>query len=126
MRSTRLSTGTWSYTGFREWLIKNGLSEKVAGDYVSRCKRIERDLLLKLSEFAQPEEKYHVLMFQIRSYAIATANNKSSAETLTATLRKSARMFFEYLVGASVKRYARCYGNSVVKSHKSEDDSDPV
>lgn len=84
---------------FRRWLLDSGIASRVAGDYICRCRRIERELNVSLVRAVQSERPYVELMQKIRDYATSSAESASSTYSLAATLRRAARKFAEFLKG---------------------------
>jgi len=78
---------------FHEWLMTQGLSKKAAGDNVSRCCRVEKDLNVNLSDAVSDEKSYLELFEKIHVYSINKSNSVPACYTLAGTLKYSVRKF---------------------------------
>ena len=79
---------------FKAWLTsKKGYSSRAKSDCLARCRRIERELDIDLSDFFQSAESFSLLMANIKQYAKDVSENSSSQYTLTGTLRNAARKY---------------------------------
>lgn len=84
------------YAEFENWLISNyGYSNKAARDCISRCHRIEKNLL-NLNEAVSKEDRFNKLLNDIQKYSLVNAKNKKSSHSLNATLRASAKKYALY------------------------------
>ena len=82
---------------FKQWLIvEKKQSKKVAGDIVSRCKRIERELGFGLLESFSSNDAYIDLMRAIRDKFRRPSEQPSAAYSRTSTLRHSVRKLLEF------------------------------
>lgn len=106
---------------FEGYLIETfGYSKKVAKDYASRCKRIERDVRVDLSLAVSNAARYEKLLGQIQVYAITVRKEKKSAYSLTAMLRAAAKKYALYLYPKKATSYPSAHGTSQY-FHKSND-----
>ena len=114
--------GKHSFEHFQDWLEEHGLSKKVAGDYVSRCRRVEKVLELSLLNSVKSEDRFVALLLQLNQFALVNTTSKSGFYTLKKTLKKSVSMYAEFVVGTKAKCYPRLYGSRVVKASMHIDD----
>jgi len=94
--------------GFREWLEAEGIAEKVASDYLSRCKRVEAGLGVSLAAATSTEEAFVQLMIDIHGYA--KKGDTVAWSRANASLRAAVRKFAQFAHGKRVERYPRNYG----------------
>lgn len=96
---------------FEHWLQEElGYSNKAAKDCISRCKRIEKELVVMLTEATSSQEKFDMLMKEIQIYAQEKTTTKQSAYTLTATLRAAARKYADYKYPQRSGKYKTAHG----------------
>lgn len=96
---------------FDHWLQQTaGYSKKASRDCISRCKRIETDLLVTLSKAVSSQEKFDILMNDIQIYAKEKSTTKKAAYTLAGTLRAAARKYAHYKYPEKSDKYAAAYG----------------
>jgi hypothetical protein len=99
---------------FEHWLQEElGYTKKAAKDCVSRCKRIEIELVLMLPDAISSQENFDVLMKDIQIYAQEKTTTKQAAYTLTATLRAAARKYADYKYPQKSGKYKTAHGKGV-------------
>ena len=103
---------SWSHSEFRAWLVASGVSDRVAGNYISRCRRIESNLKINLCSEVETEESFKSLMLEIQKYADSNSKTLGAAYTLTGSLRLSARKFAEFWLGKKAEKFPMCHGTS--------------
>jgi hypothetical protein len=108
----RSSTRAWDAKDFCRWLASAGMSARVAGDYASRCRRVETALNISLRDATATEARFVQLMTDIQSYAVGVSASIDSARTMTGTLRSAVRRLAVHLHGKKVQGYRRCHGLS--------------
>ena len=82
---------------FVSWLMQErSISERVAGDYFSRCKRVESELNLDLSKDLSTASTYVETMLLIRKYAHSLPNSKVATYSLTGGLRGAVKKYAEF------------------------------
>ena len=83
-----------SSNDFKAWLTsEKGYSPRAKSDCLARCRRIERELDINLSDFFQSAESFSLLMSNIKEYAKNVSESPSSQYALTGTLRNAARKY---------------------------------
>ncbi len=98
--------------GFRRWLQGDGVSEKVASDYLSRCKRVQAALGVNLAAATVTEESFVQLMKDIQRYSMSLSRVKTVNHRITGSLRSAVRKFARYTHGKRVDRYRKNHGLS--------------
>lgn len=88
---------------FREWLGREKcLADKPAGDVISRCRRIERDMEVSLARACRSDRSFvqllHDLKTRVEEYSSGPSRN------VYGPLRRAARLYSEFLVGPSEVR----------------------
>ncbi|MGP9750089.1 hypothetical protein [Psychrobacter sp. AOP31-B2-9] len=82
---------------FRQWLIEEkGLSAKVTGDILSRCKRLDKCISQSIEEAVSSPQSYLIALKDIGTYATLNKQTAKSQYNLTATLRAAIRKYCEY------------------------------
>ena len=75
---------------FFSWLMQDrSISKRVAGDYFSRCKRVESELNLDFSIDLSTDSTYVETMLLIRKYAHSLPNSKVATYFLISGLRSA-------------------------------------
>lgn len=105
----------WDAHDFCHWLVANGVSSRVAGNYASRCRRVEYNLNVCLCKETATEERFTDLMVGIQKYAYSSSKSKESAYALTGSLRLAARKFAQYWAGKKALEYPSSHGLSHYK-----------
>jgi len=83
---------------FRKWLISTkGISLKGAGDLVSRCRRVERDLKLSLDSSLHSKDGMEKIQAKIRLNAAKMASEGADQGQLVTSLKGAVRRYWEYL-----------------------------
>lgn len=97
---------------FRKWLIEDkGFSTKVAGDVISRCRRLDKQVLSSLDEAVLSPQSYLVALKDINTYAIDMNQEKKKETLLINTLRVAMKKYCEYINPESYECYPN--GNSL-------------
>lgn len=95
--------------GFVNWLVVNGISKRVAGNYASRCKRVEYNLGVDLCVEIVTEQRFIELMISIKRYSASVSKNKLSEYNLSGSLRLAVRKFAQYKIGNEALEYPACH-----------------
>lgn len=111
----RTAEPAWDARDFCRWLVAHGVSSRVAGNYASRCRRVEHNLNVCLCAETATEKRFTDLMAGIQAYANASSQTKESAYALTGSLRLAARKFAQYWVGKKALEYPSSHGLSHYK-----------
>lgn len=83
---------------FRRWLREEKqLSNRVVGDIVSRCNRLDKQVLTSISESVSSISNYIAALNDIEDYAKKNKHEKSSQQSLAATLRGAIRKYCEFV-----------------------------
>ena len=99
-------TSSWDKIKFTEFLVKRKrLSARVAGDYVSRCYRIERELSIDLERETSSSKSYQKLLIDIAKYVDRTATSSTHGYSMSGTFRAAVKKFAEFKVGNKSKNY---------------------
>lgn len=101
---------------FREWLIQSGLSEKLAGDVLSRCRRIERELSISLIDLVETKEKYLILMTRIHSFSFAVTITSKAAYAIRSNFYRASRLFAKFVIGDTSSTYPNGYTFRKIKA----------
>ena len=81
-------------SSFKLWLKKNfNLSERASSNYVSRCRRVERELNISLKDYLHNKNSYMELMETIKKHSKEKTKTSSSQYALTATLRGAVKKY---------------------------------
>ena len=95
---------------FRKWLIEDKkLSSTVAGNVVSRCKRLDSIVLESIDLSVSTPEVYLKSLQEIREYAKSEKENKKTRYTLNATLNAAMKKYCEYMNPQTFKNYPDAY-----------------
>ena len=95
---------SWDGEKFFKFLVgRHQISDRVARDYLSRCKRIEAILDIDLIRETRSTESYLVLIEKIASYAEKHFNTPSEVMIFTGTQRLAVKKFAMYAHGSKVK-----------------------
>jgi len=82
---------------FVSWLIQErSVSKRVAGDYFSRCKRVESELNLDLSIDLSTASTYVETMLLIGKYANSLPNSKIATYSIKSGLRGAVKKYAEF------------------------------
>lgn len=82
---------------FREWLIvKKGVSKRVAGDTISRCKRLDEEVLDSIDLAVSSVDNYLLAMAEIKNYARANGAKNGAKYAMRGCLRSAMRKYCEY------------------------------
>ncbi|WP_273009191.1 hypothetical protein [Alcanivorax sp.] len=93
---------------FKNWLIDvKGMTPKAAGDVVSRCKRVKRELGASFDDAFRSEDNFVSLMEMIAQYSYRTTADHIAAQRKTATLRTSVRRLLEYKSPRKVEKFTK-------------------
>ena len=90
---------------FREWLVSTGLTKRVAGDYLSRCRRIQRVFNVDLYEAVSKETDYIDLLIRIWRYAESNTNSQKAKHALNRSLRAACKKYAEFKFPKKSKKY---------------------
>jgi hypothetical protein len=89
---------------FRNWLFsKKNITDRVCSDYVSRCKRVQKELGVDLYCIDINDNNYHLLINNIKNYANNYAKNINSAYALSGSLCLAVNCYMEFLHGHTFK-----------------------
>jgi hypothetical protein len=83
-------------------MISQGLSKRVAGDYISRCKRVEAFLNLDLAKETKSAQRFRSLMLGIQEYSNRVFIDRSRAYSLCGDLRRAVRVFALFKWGSDL------------------------
>lgn len=97
---------------FRQWLKTEGLSDKVASDYLSRCKRVEEALGVCLVATTSTEDAFVQLMIDIHSHVQNGSATTSAKYQTTGSLRSAVRKLARFAHGKRVDQYPSNHGLS--------------
>lgn len=98
-------------SSFREFLIARGVAERTAGDYVSRCNRIERELKVSLDSETRTVENFVTLIKRIRFRYRPAERAGFAAGSVASQLTSAVRRYAEFRWGKRVtNRYPLAYG----------------
>jgi hypothetical protein len=101
---------------YKNFLIKDGLGERAAGDYVSRCLRVERDLKVNLEKETENFLSYVLLIRLIRAKYKQEYETGFKALRVAAQLVSAVRRFAEFRWGKRViDHYPRAHGGKIEK-----------
>jgi len=79
---------------FNHWLINNkGVSPRVASNYISRCKRIQKEFNINLLSETQTIEKFNKLTIKINIYSRKKSTSTKSAYALSGNLISAVRKY---------------------------------
>lgn len=95
---------------FRKWLVEDkNLSKTVAGNIVSRCKRLNNIVLESIDFSVSTPEVYLESLQEIREYAKYEKENKKTRYALNATLSAAMKKYCEYRNPQTFTKYPDAY-----------------
>lgn len=95
---------------FRQWLIKEkGLSDRVAGDTISRCRRLNKEVIGSIDRSVSSTESYLSALREIGAYSIKNKEKYSSQYTLGSSLRVALKKYCEFINPTTHKNYPNIY-----------------
>jgi len=98
-------------SSFREFLVAHGIAERTAGDYVSRCRRIERELKVSLDSETRTISSFVRLIKRIRFLYRPAESEGFAAGSVASQLTGAVRRYAEFRWGKRVtNRYPLAYG----------------
>lgn len=96
--------------GFRKWLIKDKkLSTRVAGDVLSRCKRLNNAVLESIDLSVSTPEVYLESLHEIKEYTKREKESQKARYNLNATLNAAMKKYCEYMNPQTFKNYPNVY-----------------
>lgn len=106
----RSASQSWDGDKFLKFLItKHNISDRVARNYLSRCRRLEATLNIDLVSETSSTDAYINLAEKIASYAENYYATAAEVMVCTGTLRLAAKKFAMFAHGSKVK-LPRVYG----------------
>ncbi|MCD9472917.1 hypothetical protein [Photobacterium phosphoreum] len=95
---------------FREWLIEQkGISRRVAGNIISRCKRLDEEVLGSIDLSVSSVDNYLSALSMIKSYSLANKSKDSAKYAMSASLRAAIRKYCEYRNPDDILRFPNAY-----------------
>ncbi len=95
---------------FRSWLVDSrGVSKRVAGDIISRCRRIQKVTGVDLSEAVVRKSSFDLLMDNLDEFILETTENIQRRQTLAGSLRYATRLYAKFLAGTKPSKYLDTY-----------------
>lgn len=95
---------TWDSDEFYKFLvIKQNISKRVAGNYISRCRRIEMLFDVDLARLTKSPEAYLNLVEKIAVYGEQHYQTRGEVMIFTGTLRLALKKFALFFHGSKVK-----------------------
>lgn len=95
---------------FRKWLIEDKkLSKRVAGDVLSRCKRLNNAVLDSIDLSVSTPEVYLQSLQEIREYTKREKQNQKTRYNLNATFSAAMKKYCEYINPQTFKSYPDAY-----------------
>ena len=95
---------------FRRWLKEEKqLSNRVVGDIISRCNRLDKQVLVSISESVSSISNYVIALHDIEDYAEKNKQKKASQKALAATLRSAIRKYCEFVNPDTYQDYPTKY-----------------
>ena len=95
---------------FKSWLVKEkGLSKKVASDIVSRCKRLDNDILDSIDNSVESIDNYMIALEIIKKYAACNSFSIKGQYALSSSLRSAMRKYCEFRKPSEITRYPNGY-----------------
>ncbi|MEZ8918554.1 hypothetical protein AB4622_07500 [Vibrio splendidus] len=95
---------------FREWLIvKKGVSKRVAGDTISRCKRLDEEILDSIDLAVSSVDNYLLAMSKIKHYARENGTENGAKYAMTGCLRSAMRKYCEYRNPEDISYFPSAY-----------------
>lgn len=96
--------------GFRMWLLESrSISRRVSSNYISRCKRVQKELSIDLNNSVRGENKFIDIMIKIQEFAIKKADSKEAAYNLAGSLRLAVKRYAEYICAQKARNYPSNY-----------------
>lgn len=93
---------------FNEWLIlEKGLSKRVSGDIISRCKRIEKYISPDLHDAVSTEDNFQELIGNIVSYSRSMLVDAHKASNLKKSLVHAAKHYALFSFNENAQKYAK-------------------
>jgi hypothetical protein len=106
---------SWDKQEFLQYLILDcGLSNRSAGNYVSRCCRVERILNIDLIEYTNNSKKYLELLKKINTYVYEISKIPRQRYALGATMRLAVKKFAEFNEGSDFTSKINGYTAKIV------------
>ncbi|MFM5233210.1 hypothetical protein ACEUBF_06870 [Aeromonas caviae] len=99
----------WDKEEFVMWLELQGLSRRVARDYMSRCLRVESFTNESLCIMTSSSNDFLQLMELIHDYAVTQSDNYKSIKSLKGSLRLAVRKFSIFKYGEVALKYPNGY-----------------
>ncbi len=83
---------------FKKWLVdEKGLSIKVAGNVLCRCKRLNNEILqCSIDQAVSTPQHYLQALIEVGQYAVANSSSNSSRYAMTGSLRCALKKYCEY------------------------------
>ncbi|KJG15289.1 hypothetical protein [Photobacterium angustum] len=95
---------------FKAWLMdEKGLSKKVASDIVSRCKRLDSDILESIDDSINSIDNYLLALSIIKKYAMQNSVSIKGQYALSSSLRSAMRKYCEFRKPSEINRYPNGY-----------------
>lgn len=95
---------------FRYWLIEvNKLSIKSAGDIISRCRRLEAEVLDSIDLSVSTPEHYSNALKKIKNYAILNKKTIKAQYNLTKSYRAALKKYCQYVKPDTYEQYPSGY-----------------
>lgn len=95
---------SWDRKKFLNFLVtRHNISDRVARNYISRCRRLESILNIDLVSATSSAEAYINLVEKIASYAENHFHTASEVMIFNGTLRLAAKKFALFIHGSKVK-----------------------
>lgn len=95
---------------FREWLIvKKRISKRTAGDTISRCKRLDEEVLDSIDLAVSSVDNYLLAMSKIKHYARENRVEKSAKYAMKGSLMSAMRKYCEYRNPEDISYFPSAY-----------------
>lgn len=95
---------------FRTWLInRKGLSKKVAGDVICRCKRLDNEVLDSLEFSISSVDNYLLAMGKINQYSSDKKIEPKARYALSCCLRSAMRKYCEFRHPDDISHFPNAY-----------------
>ncbi|MGF7411294.1 hypothetical protein [Providencia rettgeri] len=95
---------------FRSWLIQqNKLSIKSAGDIISRCRRLEVEVLDSIDLSVSTPELYADALKKIKNYAVLNKKTLRAQYNLTKSYRAALKKYCQYVKPDAHEHYPSGY-----------------
>jgi hypothetical protein len=95
---------------FREWLTQSyGVSLTVAGDVISRCRRVERLTALELQQAVRRKKSFDALIEALDDSIRAISNISRKRARLAASHRYAVRLYARFLANSRTQEHSTPY-----------------